>query len=367
MTSRRDAGAVPGAADRDAAARALHRDARVFDGHNDVALRLADDPTAGPRPGGHLAPDRMREGGLDGGVFAVWVDPSADRPLERALRGVERLVAWLEADPAMQPVREASDLETAADRGRIAAVPGVEGGYPVGDDPAAVDRLFEAGVRCLTLTWMEHTAWADAAGPEPRHGGLTALGHRVVDRLRARGVAVDVSHAADATVDDVLERDDGPVIASHGGARALADLPRNLPDRLLAGIGAGGGVAGIDYFPGHLDEAWGRRYEAARRELGPDLHDPAGRAALAERTADLEPVGLDRVADHVERALAAAGPGGVGLGSDFDGVPLLPEGMRDVRDLPGLTVRLLDRGLGEDVVRGVLGGNLLRVLGEVLP
>lgn len=367
MTPRRDAGGAPGTSDPDAASRALHREARVFDGHNDVALRLADDPADGPRPGGHLDPARMREGGMDGGVFAVWVDPSLDRPLERALRGVERLVAWLEAEPALRPVREAADLEEAADEGRIAAVPGIEGGYPVGDDPGAVDRLFEAGVRCLTLTWMEHTAWADAAGPEPRHGGLTATGHRVVDRLRARGMAVDVSHAADATVADVLERDDGPVIASHGGARALADLPRNLPDDLLAGIGEGGGVAGIDFFPGHLDEAWGRRYEAARRELGPELHTPEGRTALSERTADLDPVGLDRVADHVEHALAAAGPGGVGLGSDFDGVPLLPDGMRDVRDFPELTARLVDRGLERDVLRGVLGGNFRRVLRRVLP
>lgn len=367
MTSGGGGGAASGVRGREGDAARLHREARVFDGHNDLALRLDDDPAAGPRPGGHLDPDRMREGGLDGGIFAVWVDPGSERPLERALEGVGRLLAWLEADPAMHPVRDADGLDAAAADGGIAAVVGVEGGYAVGDDPAAVDRLFEAGVRCLTLTWMEHTAWADAAGPEPRHGGLTALGHRVVDRMRDLGMAVDVSHAADATVEDVLARGDGPVIASHGGARAVADLPRNLPDRLLAGIGEAGGVAGIDFFPGHLEAAWGRRYEAARREAGPELHGPGGREALRRRTSDLPPVGLDRVADHLEHVLETAGPDGAALGSDFDGVPLLVDGMEDVGDLPRLTAELADRGLPEDVLRGVLGGNLLRVLSEVLP
>lgn len=367
MTSGGGDGAASGAAGPEGDAGRIHRRARVFDGHNDVALRLRDDPADGPRPGGHLDPDRMREGGLDGGIFAVWIDPGGERPLERALEGVGRLLAWLEADPAMRPVRTADELDAAADDGDIAAVVGVEGGYAVGEDPAAVDRLFGAGVRCLTLTWMEHTAWADAAGPEPRHGGLTALGHRVVDRTRALGMAVDVSHAADATVEDVLARGDGPVIASHGATRALADLPRNLPDRLLAGIGEAGGVAGIDFFPGHLDAAWGRRYEAARRELGPELHSPEGREALARRTSDLPPVGLERVADHLEHVLETAGPRGAGLGSDFDGVPLLAEGMDDVADLPRLTAVLTERGLSEDVLRGLLGGNFLRVLGEVLP
>lgn len=367
MTPAGGEGRASGLGGRHLDAAALHREAPVFDGHNDLALRLQEDPARGPRPGGHLDPDRMREGGLDGGLFAVWVDPADDEPLARALRGVRRLVTWLEADPAMEPVRTAAGLEAAGEAGRIAAVVGIEGGYPVDGDPGVVDRLFEAGVRCLGLTWMEHTAWADAAGPEPRHGGLTATGHRVVDRLRALGMAVDVSHAADTTVEDVLARDDGPVIASHGGTRALTDLPRNLPDGLLAAIGAGGGVAGIDFFPGHLDAAWARRCDAARRELGAELQTPEGRAALAERTADLAPVDLDRVADHLEHALAVAGPDAVGLGSDFDGVPVLPEGMRDVADLPRLTARLAGRGLPEETLRGVLGGNFLRVLSEVLP
>ena len=342
------------------------RRGRIFDGHNDAALRLRPDPGDGPRPGGHLDVDRMRAGGLDGGIFAVWVEPGPDA-LARTLAGVGRLNAWLEAEPALRPVRAAGDLRAAAEPGQVAAVVGVEGGYAVEDDPETVDRLFEAGVRVLTLTWMEHTAWADAAGSEPRHGGLTEVGGRVVDRLEERGMAADVSHAADATVEDVLARADGPVIASHGGVRALADLPRNLPDTLLAGVSAGGGVACIDFFPGHLDAAWGRRWAAARRASDHDLSSPRGRDTLLRRTEDLSLPGLDRVVDHVEHALAVAGPDGVGLGSDFDGVPLLADGLRDVRDLPRLTSRLADRGLGPEVLRGVLGDNLRRVLTEVLP
>lgn len=363
-----EAGAAgPGSPPAPGTVEELHRAAFVFDGHNDLALRLGDEPATGPAAGGHLDPGRMRQGGMDGGIFAVWVEPGPSDPLERTLRGVGRLASWLEAAPGLRPVRTAGDLEDARAAGEAAAVIGVEGAYGVEEELSALDRLFEAGVRCLTLTWMAPTAWADAAGAEPRHGGLTGFGGRVVERLEELGMVVDVSHAADATVEDVLARSVGPVVASHSGARAVADHPRNLPDRLLEGIAASGGVTGVPFFPAYLDEAWGRVCEAVREEMDQGLHTPEGRQALADRTAGLPPVGLGRIVDHVEHAVSVAGRGGVGLGSDFDGVPLLPDGMRDVRDLPRLTVRLARRGLSTGTLRAVLGDNFRRVLGEVLP
>lgn len=360
------AGGPPRGAGADA--RALHRDARVLDGHNDLALRIleGDDP-ADRLEGGHLDLPRAREGGLDGGIFAVWVDPESDDPLGETLRGVEALTGWLDAAEGVRPVLRASDLERADRAGELAAVVGVEGGYGIRGDLRAADRLFEFGVRCLTLTWMEPTGWADAAGAPPRHGGLTRFGARLVDRLQELGIVVDVSHASDRATARVLERAEGPVLASHSGARAVAGHPRNLPDELLEGIAASGGLVGVVFFPGYLDAAYGSRFEPFRRGSGPDVFTPRGREALEGEVADLPPVGLDRIVRHLEHARSVGGIRSVGLGSDFDGAPTLPEGMRDVRDLPRLTGLLVDAGWSEAEVRAVLGGNLLRLLEALLP
>lgn len=346
---------------------ALHRDAFVFDGHNDLALRLleGEDPSE-PTGGGHLDLPRMREAGLDGGIFAVWVDPGAEDPLGRTLRGLRELGRFLRDADGVRPVLSADDLSRARAAGEVAAVMGVEGAYGVVEDAGAVDRLHGAGARCVTLTWMEPTAWADAAGAEPVHGGLTGFGGRVVDRMQELGVLVDVSHASDRTATDVLERADRPVVASHSGCRAVADHPRNLPDRLLESLALNGGVAGVNFFTGYLDSAHGRAFDRLRRD-GTDVFSPEGRVALAAATRDLPPVGLDAVARHLEHAVRTAGPAAAGLGSDFDGVPALPEGMEDVGDLPRLTDRLAERGMDAGTLRAVLGGNFARVLGEALP
>lgn len=348
--------------------RELHERATVFDGHNDLALRVLDGADPSERlDGGHLDLPRAREGGLDGGIFAVWTDPAAPDPSAATLSRVERFRSWLEATPGIRPVYRAADLAEAFQAGEVAAVIGVEGGYVVRDDLVAVDRLFDAGVRCLTLTWMAPTAWADAAGAEPVHGGLSAFGGKVVDRLQRLGVLVDVSHASDSTASDVLERAERPVVASHSGVRSVADHPRNLPDRLLEALAATGGVLGVNFFPGYLEAAHGARFEELRARSSLDLFSAEGRDAFREATRELDPVTPATVAAHAGRAIEVAGPASVGLGSDFDGVPDLPDGMRDVRDLPAVTAALLERGLGETTVAATLGGNFIRVLREALP
>lgn len=346
---------------------AVHRSSFVFDGHNDLALRIleGEDPAA-PLDGGHLDVPRMRAGGFDGGVFAVWTDPSADELPERTLAAVRRVRGWVERTDGVRLVLRAGDLVPAKDGEGIAVVLGVEGGYAI-DDVDAVDTLFEAGVRCLTLTWMQPTGWADAAGAEAKHGGLTPPGREVVSRLEELGMAVDLSHAADATVRDVLETMAGPPLVSHSGLRALVDHPRNLPDELLVEVAARGGVLGVNFFPGYLDEATARAFEALRREVGVGALGDVGRDRLGAADGTTPSVGLERVADHLEHALSVAGSGAVGLGGDFDGVPVLPGGLPDVASLPALTALLLERGAPVEIVRGVLGENLRRLFRRVLP
>ncbi len=350
-------------------ARELHRKALVLDGHNDLALRIieGEDPASRLQEG-HLDVPRMREGGFDGGIFAVWIDPSREDPFGRTLAGLGRLCAWADATPGVRRVERAADLEAAGGNGEIAVVPGVEGGYGIEADLAAVDRLYEAGARCLTLAWLRPTAWADAAGTEPVHGGLTRFGRRVVERARELGMAVDVSHASDSAASQAIDIAGGGVLASHSGARAVADHPRNLPDALLEELAAVGGVAGVVFFPAYLDEPYGRAFGALIRELGPMFAGTREerRAFDREVRARLEPPALSVIADHAERIRAVAGPGAVALGSDFDGVPALPRGLRDVRDLPEVTVELAGRDWSRADLEAFLGGNLRRVLAAAL-
>jgi membrane dipeptidase len=350
--------------------RRLHAEAFVFDGHNDLALRLFAGESLDDRDGrGHMDLLRMREGGLDGGIFAVWIDPERPDPMGRALEGLERLDTILDAHPAFRVVREKGDVAAARSEGRIAAVLAVEGGYPIVDRLSDVDRLHAAGMRGLTLTWMRPTAWADAAGADPVHGGLSAFGRRVVERLASLGTVIDLSHASDAATEDAIEvaRALGvPVVASHSGARSVADHPRNLPDRLLEAIALADGVVGINFFSAYLDADYGRAFRSLQERAGPEgAWDMEALARACER--ELAPVPFATLLEHAAHALRVAGPAHVGLGSDFDGVAALPEGLRDVSDLPRLTAGLADRGFDAPALASFLGANWLRVLDAVLP
>ncbi len=348
----------------------LHHDAFVFDGHNDAALRLlAGEDLSSRLDGGHLDLPRMREAGLDGGIFALWSDPAGDRPLERALEGAVRLRAFLEQVPGVRLVRAQQDLQDAERAGDVAVVLGVEGGYGI-EAPDDVDRLADAGVRCITLTWMAHTSWADASGVPPAHGGLTREGRRILARMEKLGLIADISHAADATARDVLAAAERPVIASHSGMRSVADHHRNLPDELLEQLAGRDGVIGIVLFSGYLDERFwrsiaeiGQRLEAEGGDVGSNPRSALARAVAAE----VAPVPLTCWLAHCVRALSVAGADHVGLGSDFDGVIALPEGIEDVRDLPKITALLSEQGLDPSELRSVLGANFRRVLRAALP
>lgn len=347
----------------------LHRDAFVFDGHNDAALRLlAGEDLSRRLEGGHLDLPRMREGGLDGGIFALWSDPESERPLEEMLGGAARFGAFLDETPGIRQVLCAGDLAAAEASGEVAVVVGVEGGYGVGS-PDDVDRLYDAGVRCLTLTWMAHTSWADASGVEPEHGGLSREGRRILARLEKLGMIADISHAADTTARDVLEAAERPPIASHSGVRRVAEHHRNLTDDLLELLARRSGVLGVVFFSGYLDERFwrdsnevGARLEAEGAETASHPRSTLARAVAAE----VAPVPLERLLAHFLHAISIAGVEHVGLGSDFDGVIATPEGLEDVRDLPKITAALTASGLTESEVRSVLGGSLRRVVESVL-
>lgn len=349
-------------------ARAIHREAFVFDGHNDLAGPLARGESLADRDGrGHMDLRRMREGGLDGGIFALFVDPdpALGEPVSRTLDGLRGLRETLQAHPEVRLIFSADDaaeLAAAPSPAPIGALLGVEGGYAIRDDLAVVDELFELGMRCLTLTWKEPTSWADAADGGS-HGGLTDVGRHVVDRLQKLGVLVDLSHASDATARDVIERAERPVVASHSGMRRLAPLARNLPDDLLEAIAATGGLVGVSFFNGHLDAEFEARCAPLRDRGIADMEELA-RTVLQE----VGTLPLSRLIDHVGHAARLVGPDHVALGSDFDGMWAPPAGLEDCARLPDLSAALADAGVfDEEGLRSFLGANWLRVVSAALP
>ncbi|HEY3358450.1 MAG TPA: membrane dipeptidase [Polyangia bacterium] len=358
---------------------ALHASALVVDAHCDVAQVMLDERRDIGRRlrSTHFDLPRAAQGGLAAQFFALWVEPDAyhgEGAWARTLAllgAVERAAA---AHPGrLAPATSAAEVRAHHAAGRVAAILALEGAHGLGtDDPALVLRrvgeLAARGLRCFGLTWNNSNALAGAATAADGVG-LTALGRRVVRDLERRGILVDVSHASDAAVRDLLAVARRPILASHSNARALCGVSRNLPDDLIRAIAAGGGVVCANYFPGFLDaptfERLNRLKAAAAADPAPRAAGPRGHAAARRRacaaTRALPEVPLARLVQHLRHLAAVAGPAHVGLGSDFDGMWMTPAGLPDVAALPRLTAALRPH-FSDDEVRGILGGNLLRLL-----
>jgi membrane dipeptidase len=254
---------------------------------------------------------------------------------------VYRLVARYPETFAL--ARSADDVEAAIGSGRIASLLGSEGAHSLNDSPAVLRMLARLGVRYLTLTHVHNTEWADSATDEPRFGGLSERGRDYVRELNRLGVIVDLSHVSPQTMHDALDVTDAPVIFSHSSCRALADHPRNVPDDVLARLAGNGGVVMVTFVPQFLSEAF------AEWADGP-------------RTAPAPQVTIADVADHIDHARAVAGLEHIGLGGDFDGTDLFPEGLEGVDGYPALLAELAGRGWNAAELAALTGGNILRVL-----
>jgi len=342
---------------------ALHRRAIVIDTHCDTTQRLLDrhwDPSKRD-PYGHVDLPRLREGGVDAVFFAVYA-PAFDAPGEgmaRATAQFDAIDAMVAAQPDVAAARSAADVRAAKSHGRVAILPAVEGGHLIEDSLDVLHRYRKRGAAYLTLTHSFHTNWADSAGVRetlsPRHGGLTGFGKEVVRELNRIGMMVDVSHVSDQTVRDVLAVSSAPVIASHSSCRAVAPHRRNLPDDLIKAIADTGGVVQINFAMHFID--------ASAPPLGDDVLEKwlaAGGVLRAPVTDHVTPLAV--LVDHFDHALRLVGPEHVGIGSDFDGVPALPDQMAHCGMLPNLTAALLARGHTEEELEPMLGANVLRVM-----
>ena len=358
----------------------------LIDGHNDWAEALAEkakdarwtmDLTRLDPATYHTDITRLHAGGVGGQFWSVWV--SADLPQVQQVKDTLDQIGMVHSLAARYPqhfqiARTAADMRAAHRAGRIGSLIGVEGGGQIDGSLAVLRAYRRLGASYLTLTHSRTIGWADSATDNPQHDGLTPFGEAVVHELNRLGMLVDLSHVSEATMLDALRVTKAPVIFSHSNARALCDTPRNVSDAVLKQVAANGGVVMVNFAAQYVSEArrvWGadRSAEIARNNAPPfgGLHigdpDGAARALAAWEAAHPEPKAtIGQVADHIEHIVKVAGIDHVGIGSDFDGVGDLPEGLSGVETYPALLAELMRRGWSDAAIAKLAGENVLRVM-----
>jgi membrane dipeptidase len=363
-----------------AAPPAVHTRAIIVDGHCDTPYRLIrhnlhlgeHDPEA------QLDLKSLRESGITASFFAAYVPPFyAGRGAARfAYRLIELIHDEVRRNSeALTFCNDSAGIRQAKADGKAAILIGVEGGHAIEDSLSILRDFYALGARYLTLTHVNTNNWCDSSGDAGRHNGLTDFGRDVVRTMNDLGMIVDISHVSDAAYYAALETTRVPVVATHSSCRALCRHPRNMTDAMLRDLAKNGGVCMINFFSAFLNDRVAEVIIKSQKRVGSE--SAGGTEEMPNDATDWDmylkwfntlgcpQATLDDAADHVFHAAEVAGIDHVGIGSDFDGVPALPTGLQTASGLPLLTARLLERGMSEGDVEKVLGGNFLRVFGEI--
>ena len=373
-------------------ARKIHNEAIIVDTHADTPQRFLDDNwnigSTEPNDPGHISLDKVRRGNLSAEFFSIWVAPDLNQGhfAQHTLDLIDSVYAQAANHPdRMMMAFSTADIQKAHAQHKFAALMGIEGGHSIENDLHLLRDYYRLGVRYMTITWSNSTSWAESSGDVKTPGvtapkGLTDFGREVVREMNQLGMLVDVSHVSDNTFWDIIKTTKAPVIASHSSARALTGAPRNMTDDMLRAVAKNGGVVDVNFYSAFLDEQYRKAADAQSKE-----RDAAVQAYVDKQRAEGKTVGYmetDRIArewnakiprppfhvliDHIDHIAKVAGIDHVGLGSDFDGVSgATPAGMDSAADLPKITQALRDRGYKPEDIKKILGGNVLRVFGQV--
>jgi membrane dipeptidase len=327
---------------------------------------------------GHFDFPRMKAGGLDAEFFAAYV------PAKYANKGaaaycmkiMETIHEMADSYPAwVRFATSTAGIKAAVAENRRAILIGIEGGHAIEDSLDLLRAFYRFGARYMTLTHTNTNNWADSSTDEAKHNGLSPFGKQVVLEMNRLGMLVDISHVADKTFYDVIEVSKSPVIASHSSSRALASAPRNMTDDMLRALAKNGGVAMVNFYPVFLSDEVAKASKARDERLKPEIaalkaKDPSEGPEYQEgmrklmAANPLPKVSWAVIVDHIDHMVNVAGIDHVGIGSDFDGIPAVPEGMEDVSKLPAIPAELKRRGYSDADVRKIMGGNFMRVFAE---
>lgn len=369
---------------------AIHQRAIAIDMHADTTQRLVDENVDLQKrlSDGHFDSVRARDGGLDAQFFSIWVEPqlfggggqSAMKRADDQIAAVRELTE--KHQDTWQFATSAADIRRIASEGKMAALTGLEGGYAIDEKLENVERYYKMGVRYMSPAWSVSTSWAGSSSDSVgQTRGLNEFGKNVIREMNRVGMMIDVSHVSDRTFWDIVNNSTKPVIATHSGCRAIANVPRNLTDDMIRALAKTGGVVNVIFYPEHLEPGWSEKKKRVDAEIEPlvqraseeEKRDAVHKKIARDRVRSeefakrLPPVTVSRLVDHIDHVVKLVGIEHVGIGSDFDGVQSTLRDLADVAELPNLTRELLRRDYSESDVEKILGGNMLRVMQEVQP
>jgi membrane dipeptidase len=343
----------------------------VFDGHNDVLLRLMRRPGANPERAfldgenvGHLDWPRMRAGGFAGGFFAIFV-PSEDEPgldvdammakprydvplphdleLNFSQHVTLRMAALLlrierASNGEVEVCRSAAQIRRCIEDGVLATILHVEGAEAIDPDLYMLDVLYAAGLRSLGPVWSRPNIFGHGVPfrypSSPDTGpGLTERGRALVEACNRLKIMIDLSHLNEKGFWDVAKLSDAPLVATHSNAHAICPHSRNLTDKQLAAIRERRGMVGVNF---------------ATAFIRPDGRREANTT-------------LEEMIRHIDHLIEHVGVDGVGLGSDFDGATI-PSAIGDARGLPRLVEAMRKHGYDDATVRKLCYENWIGVL-----
>lgn len=360
-------------------ARQLLKKVVLVDGHNDLPWAIRTDKKA---PGDVAAYDlngtvpgqtdlkRLDKGGIGAQFWSVYIPGEIGSGFARTqLEQIDIARRMIERYPELQFASTVADIRAAHRQGRIASLLGMEGGHAIENSLGALRAYYDLGVRYMTLTHNVNLDWADSAAKPPEHGGLTKFGEDVVLEMNKLGMLVDLSHVSDGTMDDALRVSKAPVIFSHSSARAICDVPRNVPDSILKRLPENGGVVMVTFVAGFIDPEVAKLQVPAMAELGRRTQGKS--VEEADKIADevmgklkLPKTSIAKVADHIEHIRKVAGVKHIGLGGDYDGNSDWPVGLEDVSSYPLLFAELIRRGWSDEDLTLLAGENVLRALAK---
>ncbi len=363
-----------------ARARRVLRQTPLIDGHNDLPWAIRTDSVARhdvekydlrKTTPGHTDLARLKAGMVGGQFWSVYIpatvrDSGYARVQLEQIDIARRVIAKY---PEIEWALTADALRASHARGRIGSLLGLEGGHAIENSLGALRAYYDLGARYMTLTHSANIDWADSGTDSVRHGGLTKFGEEVVREMNRLGMLVDLSHVSPGTMSDALDVSEAPVIFSHSSARAITDVPRNVPDSILKRLPQNGGLVMVTFVPQFVSRQVAE-YGSEMQRVNADLRqrfagdDAARRRELAAwRASHPSPKAtLKDVADHIDHIRRVAGADHVGIGGDFDGISETPVGLEDVSTYPALFAELSRRGWSDANLRKLAGENLLRVL-----
>lgn len=355
----------------------------LFDGHNDAPYQYRNrvgykfseldfyDTTQLENPM-HTDIPRLKEGRVGAQWWSVYVPAGIpeDEAVKRTMEQIDFVYRMAEKYPdEFEMAYTADDVERIFADGKIASLIGMEGGHSISNSLATLRMFYDLGARYMTITHSRTLDWADAAGDEPQHNGLSEFGEEVIREMNRLGMAVDLSHVTPATMKNAIEVSEAPVMFSHSNARAISNHPRNVPDDVLQLLPEKDGLVMVTFVESFTSEEL-RRWYAERSGYRAKVESlyPGQPDIISEKMDEwseeneMPKSTLEQVADHIDHIRDQVGVDHIGIGGDYDGVSSLPAGLEDVSTYPDLFAELLKRGYSEEDLRKIAGENMLRVM-----